>query len=469
MLAKTAPVLRPCSLFVMRAGSPLPRRRFRPCRRGASPHARIALQRVFVGAHEDSSNLYASVDSFLFCRTAVLFSISFSDLIRCPAILGVPVTPINIPSLSFCCGDFSKMGVAEVSELTGGAERIPKEAKKILYELASKWSNVADSRALEVVQLEGAMTNAVYQVNWPTMSKDGVSQKVLVRIYGEGVDAFFDREGEIRTFECMSRHGQGPLLLGRFANGRVEEFINARLNEIKAMVTLSAADLRDPNVSSLIASKLKEFHDLSMPGPRKVSLWERLRNWLKGAIRLCSPEEIEEFQLNKLADEIKMLEKILSAEDQSIGFCHNDLQYGNIMMDEEFKQMTIIDYEYASFNPVAYDLANHFCEMAADYHTQTPHILDFNKYPDVEERKRFVQTYLTSSGDKLIEAEVETMLQLIEKYALASHLLWGLWGIISVGLLSSERLNEIDFEYMEYARQRFQRYWLVKPEVLGSN
>lgn len=67
-----------------------------------------------------------------------------------------------------------------------------------------------------------------------------------------------------------------------------------------------------------------------------------VRNWLKGAIRLCSPEEIEEFQLNKLADEIKMLEKILSAEDQSIGFCHNDLQYGNIMMDEEFKQMTII-------------------------------------------------------------------------------------------------------------------------------
>ncbi|XP_074576409.1 putative choline kinase 2 isoform X2 [Curcuma longa] len=367
----------------------------------------------------------------------------------------VPVTRKNIPSLSFFGGGFSKMGAAEVSELIGGAERIPKEAKKILYELASKWSDVADSRALEVVQLKGAMTNAVYQVNWPTMSKDGVSPKVLVRIYGDGVDVFFDREGEIRTFECMSRHGQGPLLLGRFATGRVEEFINAR--------TLSAADLRDPNVSSLIASKLKEFHDLGMPGPRKVSLWERLRTWLKGAIRLCSPEEVEEFQLDKLADEIKMLEKILSAEDQSIGFCHNDLQYGNIMMDEEFKQVTIIDYEYASFNPVAYDIANHFCEMAADYHTQTPHVLDFNKYPDVEERKRFVQTYLTSSGEKLIEAEVETMLQLIEKYALASHLLWGLWGIIS------ERLNDIDFEYMEYARQRFRQYWLVKPEVLGSN
>lgn len=39
------------------------------------------------------------------------------------------------------------------------------------------------------------------------------------------------------------------------------------------------------------------------------------------------------------------------------------------------------DYEYASFNPVAYDLANHFCEMAANYHTDTPHILDYSIYP----------------------------------------------------------------------------------------
>lgn len=39
------------------------------------------------------------------------------------------------------------------------------------------------------------------------------------------------------------------------------------------------------------------------------------------------------------------------------------------------------DYEYASYNPVAYDFANHFCEMAADYHSETPHVLDYSKYP----------------------------------------------------------------------------------------
>ena len=121
------------------------------------------------------------------------------------------------------------MVVTETAEPMEAAERIPKEAKRILYDLASEWGDVADSEALEVVHLKGAMTNEVYQVNWPTLSKDGVSRKVLVRIYGEGVDVFFDREAELRTFECMSRHGQGPQLLGRFATGRVEEFINARV------------------------------------------------------------------------------------------------------------------------------------------------------------------------------------------------------------------------------------------------
>src|SRR4051812_10785989 len=107
--------------------------------------------------------------------------------------------------------------------------RIPKEARRLLHDLAAAWSNVADCRALEVVPLKGAMTNEVYQVRWLTAApgaggealKEREVRKVLVRIYGDGVELFFDREDELRTFECMSRHGQGPRLLGRFPNGRV--------------------------------------------------------------------------------------------------------------------------------------------------------------------------------------------------------------------------------------------------------
>ncbi|CAJ1958781.1 unnamed protein product [Sphenostylis stenocarpa] len=331
------------------------------------------------------------------------------------------------------------------------ADRLPEEAQEILKSLASHWEDVLDANALQVFPLKGAMTNEVFQIKWPTRTGE-TSRKVIVRIYGEGVDVFFDRDHEIQTFEFMSKNGQGPRLLGRFTNGRVEEFIHAR--------TLSASDLRDPFISALIAAKLKEFHDLDMPGGKKFHLWDRLRNWLSEAKRLSSPKEVEAFYLDTIDKEITILERELSGPHQKIGFCHNDLQYGNIMLDEETDSVTIIDYEYASYNPVAFDIANHFCEMAANYHTEEPHILDYNKYPDFEERQRFVLAYLSTSGEQCSDDEVELLLQDIEKYTLANHLFWAVWGIISA------QVNTIDFDYKEYAKQRFQEYWARKPYLL---
>ncbi|RLM80038.1 hypothetical protein C2845_PM12G08530 [Panicum miliaceum] len=260
-------------------------------------------------------------------------------------------------------------------------ERIPEDARRILLHLAGKlWGGDVEPGALAVSQLRGAMTNEP--------GGEGDPRKVLVRIYGQVIEVFFDRADEVRTFECMSCHGLGPCHVGRFANGRVEESINAR--------TLSAADLRDPEISALIARKLREFHDL-----RHVLFYVTFSYHGENARVRCSQEESKQFQLNKLGDQIALLEKALSGVNQSVGFCHNDLQYGNIMIYEETRQVTLIDYEYASFNPVAFDIANHFSEMAADYHTSTPHVLDFAKYPDIQEQRRFVQTYLSSSGEHL--------------------------------------------------------------------
>jgi choline/ethanolamine kinase len=178
---------------------------------------------------------------------------------------------------------------------------------------------------------------------------------------------------------------------------------------------------------------------------------------------LCSPKDAKKFNLDLLEDEINMLEKQLLQNYQDIGFSHNDLQYGNIMIDEETRSITIIDYEYSSYNPVAYDIANHFCEMTANYHSETPHILDFSKYPGLEERKRFVHAYLSSAGDKPSEDKVKQLIDNAEKFTLANNLFWGLWGIIS------GYVNKLDFDYLEYARQRFEQYWLRKPEILGSS
>ena len=124
-------------------------------------------------------------------------------------------------------GGFVVMGAVE-NPVDNKEYRIPGEAKEILKSLASKWEDVADANSLQVIPLKGAMTNEVFQIKWPTKTEN-VSHKVLVRIYGEGVEVFFDRENEIHTFEFISKQGQGPRLLGRFSNGRIEEFIHARV------------------------------------------------------------------------------------------------------------------------------------------------------------------------------------------------------------------------------------------------
>ncbi|KAL5228665.1 hypothetical protein ABZP36_016930 [Zizania latifolia] len=135
-----------------------------------------------------------------------------------------------------------------------------------------------------------------------------------------------------------------------------------------------------------------------MPGPKNVLLWQRLRRWLEEVCGRFLAEDSREFSLENLGDEIAMLDNALSGVDQRVGFCHNDLHYRNIMIYEEIGQVTLIDYEHASFNPVAFDIADHFCEMSADYHSTTPHVLDFTKYPGIDEQHRFVQMYLVSSG-----------------------------------------------------------------------
>ncbi|KAF3775591.1 hypothetical protein EJ110_NYTH41105 [Nymphaea thermarum] len=94
---------------------------------------------------------------------------------------------------------------------------LPKEVQKILHTLASQWEDVLDDKKLQVVQLG-------------CHDQRGVPVSLGVEEGGEhrkGIDVFFDCEDKIRTFECMSKHGQGPRLLGHFPNGRVEEFVQA--------------------------------------------------------------------------------------------------------------------------------------------------------------------------------------------------------------------------------------------------
>ncbi|GLJ31117.1 hypothetical protein SUGI_0623070 [Cryptomeria japonica] len=95
---------------------------------------------------------------------------------------------------------------------------------------------------------------------------DDSRNNVLVRIYDHSETLLFDRMTEVKAFERMPHLGQGPRLLGRFTNGHLTEFLNAR--------TLSGPGLRDTNISQSIVVKLH------VEGLSHLKLWERLRDWL---------------------------------------------------------------------------------------------------------------------------------------------------------------------------------------------
>ncbi|MCD9643084.1 hypothetical protein HAX54_030206 [Datura stramonium] len=149
------------------------------------------------------------------------------------------------------------------------------------------------------------------------------------------MEIFVNRKEEVATFEWLSQQGEGPKLYGCLPNGRVEEFIRGR--------TLFPHELRIPEISALVAAKVRKFHSLERSsGPKHVIIWDRLRSWLSNAKKLCCDEHIMEFSLDNLEEEINSLENELSNESQVIAFCHNDLHYGNMLFNETTQSLTLI-------------------------------------------------------------------------------------------------------------------------------
>lgn len=59
------------------------------------------------------------------------------------------------------------------------------------------------------------------------------------------------------------------------------------------------------------------------------------------------------------------------------------------------KQLVVIDFEYASANTPGLEFANHFTEWCYNYHdAQAPHACSTQLYPNPEEQRRFIRSYI---------------------------------------------------------------------------
>ncbi|KAI9218641.1 kinase-like domain-containing protein [Blastocladiella britannica] len=330
-----------------------------------------------------------------------------------------------------------------------------------------------DTRAAKVTRCTQGITNKLVKVSLPS------GLKFLVRIYGPGTHHLIDRAAETRNLHTLATLGLAPPLYATLRNGLVYGYVSG--------TAAHPAALAHPRVSRAVATHLAEWHS-TVPVPAQgdvaigggAGMWPVLDRWLAMVREAAAPNErLCGLSLAELTDERMRLERELPPSP--VVFAHNDLLCGNIVLQHDSAQTSVdvgdddghaesedelravigarfIDYEYGGLNAAAFDIANHFNEWAGFE-------CEYWRYPDVEAQREFLATYLARThqhqgGRGVTEEEVETWRQAVQQWTLASHLYWIVWAMVQ------STMSDIDFDYADYARQRWAEYerWRASPE-----
>ncbi|KAI8881827.1 kinase-like protein [Backusella circina FSU 941] len=321
--------------------------------------------------------------------------------------------------------------------------------------LFPEWTK--DVKSISLERISGALTNAVFFVN--TDNK----KRMMMRVYGNGVDQFIDRENELTWLSRLSKFDLCPRLLGTFGNGRFEQYLNS--------TTLTSETMRAPDTSKAIAGALRQIHDIVAVYPpsedTQMGVWLNINCWYKMVEemipRLMARNEnwakvLKAKNLDNFADEIAECKRIAADTHSPTVFAHNDTQYGNLLRLEGSNELVTVDFEYASYNPRGFDICNHFCEWMYDYHAEDSAVLKRERYPTYEEQIRFLRAYIDSSSKfenpdmNDVDVTPESLHKETLVYVMVDCLQWYLWGIIQTDK------SEIDFDYFLFSIQRLDAF-----------
>jgi len=208
------------------------------------------------------------------------------------------------------------------------------------------------------------------------------------------------------------------------------------------------------------------------------SLYSTLLRWVSNArnVRLKTNNNqqnqklLSTLNMDLIEREIVDIQHRLKVVNSPIVFCHNDLNAGNMLLDSK-GNISVIDYEYGSYNYRGFDLGNFFCEWTMNYKVQNYPKFKIHSelWPSQQNQIEFFHEYISETkqlqglnNPKVTEAEIRALQQETEQYALCSHLLWSLWGIIQCGV------SEIQFGFLEYSLARFELYLQGKRRLFGA-
>jgi len=374
-----------------------------------------------------------------------------------------------------------------------------------------------DPDSLKVETISGGRTNTLYLVSGFTTSttaaaststsSKSIPEQVLVRVFG--AEGMIDRDTENTAFAALSAASVAPPYFGRFANGRLEGWMDG----------MRPLDLHElPVAATGIAEQLARLHTQFQTPPELVTepnLFSDLDNWMDQALQSSitsssttttsdttttsiaysstTAQQLESLQLkDKVRPELDWLKEqvaqVLSGEttaSDSICFCHNDVLASNVLItskndadnggnqkstnaekNDATTQIQLIDFEYGGVNYRAFDIANHFNEYAGGPPDLA--VPNYQLRPTHEQQRAFVRTYLETAAAKknehdgvfeVSEAAVDVMMKEVQIFLLANHLYWGLWAVNQAATEGCE-----EYDYVVYAVNRIRQYWIDKEE-----
>lgn len=285
-------------------------------------------------------------------------------------------------------------------------------------------------------------------------SKEG--EVILVRVYGKNTNLLINRHQEKLTMTLLSTIGCARPIFCSFNNGIAYGFAPGTI--------INNHTLFDINVQRLVAREMVKMHSFDIEkaleevGGRnlfdtKACLFSKMAEWLSHIQdHTTMPTGWTKEMIRREVDE---LEGHLVELNSPTVFCHNDLLPGNIIYDKDTNKVSFVDFEYSFPNYQAFDIGNFFCEFAG------MNSIDYNLYPSEDFQKEWLSEYLRSlKGGEIDQKELQLLYVQVNKFALASHIFWAIWGIVQ------SHHSTIDYNYLEFAQIRLTEYQRRKQEFL---
>jgi len=281
----------------------------------------------------------------------------------------------------------------------------------------------------------------------------------VIRQNGELSDKFVDRKKEILAFKRLADAKICPPLIATFRNGVIMEYFRGKM--------LNDKNIADKAVAKDVAQEIAKMHRDVKLLPTEID--EDIVRQTSDFINLL-PEKFSKASVCELVHKLKVRTKqellaeleiarnLISKQSTPLVFCHNDMLPDNMLYEEDIRKVNIIDFEYQSPNPAAFDIAEHFNEYAGLE-------LDFSIVPKKDYMTWWLKEYLMvfKNSENIHAEEISRWVESVKLMMPLSHLYWGTWSLMQA------ELSTIDFEYVSYAHKRIEEYFRLKNEILEAS